>query len=156
MTAKIVDLKTTDLGRDIEFTATFSDGVTVVARRRGRGLPARQYFAQPRIYGALDALVPDAMAAEPHVGRFIPVDPKTEDDKAAAKEWSAWKRRTLKLGKAALMPYLHALADATYIPDADVTFSQKAGCSCGCSPAFIAKVGGLGRLDYFFDAPSAK
>lgn len=41
--------------------------------------------------------------------------------------------------EAALAPVIRGLVQ-TYLPEATVRWSQKAGCSCGCSPAFIVSV----------------
>jgi hypothetical protein len=100
---------------------------------------ARVIQVHPRVYGVLDTLAPAEMAKEPHRGYAIPLSNRTEAEEQMAKEWSAWKRATIKVGKAELIRLLEAALDEDIWPG-QVTFSVNAGCSaCPCSPGFIVK-----------------
>lgn len=151
MTDRIISVQTDDLPAHVDHVVTFESGLRVKAVKRGRGLTARAYTAAPRIYGALDMLVPHLMEEEPHTDKAIPMNPETPEDIQAAKEWKAWKSATLREAKVRLRPVLAALADREDVAANELTFSVKAGCSCPCSPGFIYRGGGLGRLDYFFE-----
>jgi hypothetical protein len=139
-----------EYGENFDYRAEFNDGQVIVARRRSKRIPFREQIAAARIYGALDALVPSLLKEEPYQGQIIPLNPTKPEDIKAAKEWTAWKRKTTKAGREALLPYLELLADKELDPKT-VRFSQNAGCSCGCSPGFIAKDRGLGFLDLWFE-----
>jgi len=64
-----------------------------------------------------------------------------ENDKA----WKAYNRAEVRTMKAGL---LEANAAFNFLPADgwELTFSRKAGCSCGCSPAFILKTSTGGFL----------
>lgn len=103
----------------------------------------REFFATTRVYGAIDAMVPEFTAEEPYQGISIPFKPEGAQDKMRASVWNAWKRATtaeaanrlaMVLDKLAGMEGLNVSEEAI----ASIKFSQKAGCTmCPCSPGFV-------------------
>ena len=131
------------------FTAEVEiDGYKITLRERvypynGNYSDRREYHQTTRVYGAIDALVPEFMADEPFQGISIPGTPTTEHDKMRASVWNAWKRATTKEAGVRLTALLRELTGygALRMPAEavqSVKFSQKAGCTmCPCSPGFV-------------------
>lgn len=126
--------------------ATTDTGVQITTRMRQLG--DRKGVRKGRVYGALNALVPELMAEEPHTDYAIPAKPETDEDVQKAAEWTAWKRRTLKAARARLLPILALIAGGEVDPK-NVRFSTTAGCSCPCSPGFIVKDDRFARTDIY-------
>lgn len=129
--------------------------ITEIQRQRWSRHEDRAYnAANVRIFGALDVLVPELMAAEPFTDRALFDD--NPEDVADLKVWKAWRRKTLIAGKKALVKALEAHYGVIWIDPADIRFSDNAGCSgCPCSPGFLYKGPKLGfdRRDLHFAAP---
>ena len=141
MTTEVATSSVNPLPKNVEWRVTFEDGVRLTAYRAG---VAEKVRFEPRVYGALDALVPDMMLVEPYRDVAIPVAGRNRAEEAQSKAWAAWKRETLKVAKARLIQLLEAVTDEDIDPK-QITFSQHAGCSsCPCSPGFIVK--GVGSL----------
>lgn len=138
------------LAMNVAYVANFSTGVMVTARKRLAQDSIREWRKAPRIYGALDVLVPELMATEPHTDKHIPLKPETDADRQAAKEWTAWKRNITRVARERLVPILSALIDAPVDPK-DLKFSVTAGCKCPCSPGFIFSGLGMGRVDLWLE-----
>ena len=122
-----------------EFDAFDIDGVLVSLRPRNYG--DRSYQSKSRVYGAIDTLVPDLNALEPqYVPEFVGYD-YDDATRLKGKIWRAWRDGTKKVAQQRLADLMERLAAAqpegVSIPTGDITFSYKAGCSCGCSPGFI-------------------
>lgn len=101
-----------------------------------------------RVYGALDALVPELLRLEPFTGNYgddqydIPIkeDPaRTVEDDVRSAMYDGWKRATLKVAGERLVSLLQvAFAGTAWAYEGDAPrFSQTAGCSCPCSPGFV-------------------
>lgn len=144
-----------DLSQGSAWRATFENGVQAIARYAPSADRYSRRAQHPRVYGALNALAPEEMAKEPHKGYRIPMVDRTDAEEQMAKEWSAWKRRTVKVAKTELIRLLEAVQDEDIAP-AQITFSLHAGCSCPCSPGFIVKgVAGLTDIiGIWFTAPA--
>lgn len=100
----------------------------------------RDWGKKSRVYGALDALVPELMALEPFRDYLIPATPVTPDDKVRAKMWDAWRKSTTAYAGELLVNVLETIADHMSINKFDIgkpRFSKTAGCECPCSPGFI-------------------
>ena len=114
--------------------------ITITERRHTTN---REYFAATRVYGAIEALVPEFVAEEPYQGISIPFKPESAVDKMRASVWNAWKRATTAEAANRLVMILDKLSGLEGIEVAEsaiasVKFSQKAGCtSCPCSPGFV-------------------
>lgn len=120
--------------------------VTVVPRTYDR---SRAYYSKPRLYGATDTLVPDLSAQEPRYVAYTNAD-STDEDRAAEKEWLAWRRRTLRATTRRLKELLPALSPLG-IHAKDAKFSYNAGCgSCPCSPGYVLNGTVIGNADVFF------
>jgi len=114
------------------------DGVTITMVPR-ESYDMRSYGSKSRVYGAIDALTPELEAIEP---QWVsePVGQEVDDlTKVKGKIWRAWRDGTKKIAGERLSALIAKL-NQTDLPikiDTTVTFSYKAGCSCGCSPGFI-------------------
>jgi hypothetical protein len=125
-----------------ERTKFVIDGVTVTLIPREWGSGSRAWGAKSRVYGAIEALGADLAGMEP---QWVPEPKGVESDpvtKLKGKIWRAWRDGT----KAIVAERLSELASKLgtkvgpsvgELSSAKVTFSYKAGCSCGCSPGFI-------------------
>jgi len=120
--------------------------ITLTQRRRGGGWTAadrREFDQTTRVFGAIDALVPEFAADEPFQGIAIPFKPEGAQDKMRASVWNAWKRATTAEAANRLVMLLDKLSgmEGISVPEdaiASVKFSQKAGCTmCPCSPGFV-------------------
>jgi hypothetical protein len=113
----------------------------------------KEFDKKTRVYGALDALVPELLENEPHTDKAIPFKVDREDFdteeaflamKAAKSEYNSWRIRTTKAAKAKLLPLLAEfinsqpdIREAKYGNVLKAEFSRTAGCSCPCSPGFV-------------------
>lgn len=146
-----MNVKTTGLPVHVAFEIHTDDYVIKAVYRRGDGARShtREGQKKTRVYGALDALVPELMKLEPYTGADyyrIPAGPaeyRSAEDNVRAAIWNAWKRETTQAGAKALVELLSA-AFSTAIGTEMITydgarpkFSQTAGCSCPCSPGFV-------------------
>jgi hypothetical protein len=119
--------------------------VTLTERRYSNQTAAdrREYHQTTRVYGAIDALVPEFAADEPFTNIAIPFQPETAQDKMRSKVWNAWKRSTTAEAANRLSHVLDQLGafGGVQVPAeaiAEIKFSQKAGCTmCPCSPGFV-------------------
>lgn len=120
--------------------------LTLTERRyptSGYAADRREFYQTTRVYGAIDALVPEFAADEPFTGIFIPHQPESELDKMRAAVWRTWKKATTKEAASRLSGLLEELSEfgGISVPLAamtEVRFSQKAGCTtCPCSPGFV-------------------
>ncbi len=136
MVTEVASSAQSGLPKNAEWRVTFEDGVQAVGYHAG--VAAKVRF-EPRVYGALDALVPDLMELEPYRGYAIPVSGRDRADELRSKIWAAWKRGVVAEAKARLIQLLEAVTDEDIDPK-QITFSINAGCSsCPCSPGFIVK-----------------
>lgn len=111
-------------------------------KRISRTSVGRNYYAKSRVYGAIDALAPECVALEPewvHEVKGEVADPVT---RVKGKIWRAWRDGTKAIAAERLSALIaKAIEDKVegfeHLTSAKVTFSYKAGCSCGCSPGFI-------------------
>lgn len=115
------------------------EGMTITAIKRRSD--ERGYLTKAtRVFGAMDALAPELMALEPFTDYSIPlasVDRSAEDNMRAA-IWGAWKREATKVVADRLEALLEDVQRAGHINGVSRgKFSQKAGCSCPCSPGFV-------------------
>jgi methylaspartate ammonia-lyase len=124
----------------------FVDGhrymVTFIERTYADG--HRDYSKTTRVYGALDALVPELMAEEPYADMAIPSDPELAVDKLRARIWNSWRAGATAAGIEMMTAFLREVSEnvvgVDVNPDATlakVKFNQYAGCSCPCSPGFV-------------------
>lgn len=128
-----------------------TDGKIILKAIFRRGDAAKPWTKEgrktSRVYGALDALVPELMALEPFAGNYgedfysipLPSPERSAEDNVRAAMWQGWKRETLKVGTAKLLEVLAAAfaeQDGLGTPES-ARFSATAGCTCPCSPGFI-------------------
>jgi hypothetical protein len=110
-------------------------------------MPNRELLAKTRIYGAME-LVPDELAEQeqwtwPHVATVTAAFKEAEPEEAK-RIMAGYRRATRQLTAAAKQALLPLLTEAGIkATEADLHFSTKAGCGCGCSPGFI-----LNRREY--------
>jgi len=114
--------------------------VTLIERHYGSSASEkREYRQTSRVYGAIDALVPEFTAEEPYAN--IAITGETTLDKMRGSVWNAWKRATTAETINRLVPILEQLGrmDGVKVPSVSgIKFSQKAGCTmCPCSPGFV-------------------
>jgi hypothetical protein len=127
--------------------------VTLTERRfsNASAQDRREFYQTTRVYGAIDALVPEFAAEEPYQGISIPFAPEEPIDKMRSSVWRAWKNATTaeaakRLAK--VLTHLSKYDGVTVGGDSiqSIKFSQKAGCTmCPCTPGFV--LGGTVRSD---------
>lgn len=141
-------IRTTNLPDHVAFLAR-TDRYVVRGVWRGRNLRHSEWAKTTRVYGALDALVPELMALEPFTDLAIPLSSpaRSVEDNVRAAMWKAWQRETVKVGADRLVDLLRTAfatdvdGDTAYpVPTERPKFSTTAGCSCPCSPGFILDV----------------
>lgn len=123
------------------YEAVEFDGVLISFR--DKDTDRRGYEAKARVFGAVDALVADLNEIEPKYILRTDED-STDVERVQEKIWLAWRDTTKKIAAQRLSVLLQRLVEAD-IEDVSfsddlldkVTFSFKAGCSCGCSPGFV-------------------
>lgn len=128
------------LPKHVAFEAIVNDTVKITAISRGYDKTPAQAWAKSKAYDVAQVLAPELVALEPFTDYSIPFKPEDDDDKVRAGMWSAWKRETMKAAAWRLQKLIDTLVECEEITtsfDAPHKFSHKAGCSCGCSPAFI-------------------
>jgi hypothetical protein len=115
------------------------DDIKVTVIRREMKLSTSEWYKTTRVYGAPDALAADLLELEPFQGVSIPYTQETDAERVMAKTWAAWRNSTTKVVTERLRPILVGLADHLEMGSAlsSIKFSQKAGCSCPCSPGFV-------------------
>jgi hypothetical protein len=125
------------LNPNVTLNVTLSDGtvvgVKVIKRNPINYNTKREYRAKPRMFNAPDALVADLIAQEPRYVAYTDEN-STDEDRAAEQAWRAWRKATLRATTKRANELVGILSNGT---DAVAKFSYKAGCSCGCSPAYI-------------------
>lgn len=132
-------------------THTFDFGqyrVKAIERSFADGSGQRSYWSKSKVYGAINALVPE-LNAELDRWTETPVTVQFKEDNPAEAErimrgYNSAKRRTTKEAKMKLEALLGAMSDVFGVAPQVQTFSVKAGCSCSCSPGFIL----TSRLSY--------
>lgn len=140
--------RTTDLPEHVAFEAITDKFVVRGVYRHGRFAPnIREAQKTTRVYGALDTLVPELMKLEPFANNYgegyyaIPVSgpARSVEDNVRGAIWHGWKRETIKVATSRLL----ALLEEAFAGQEDIKlptvarFSQKAGCTCPCSPGFV-------------------
>jgi hypothetical protein len=125
--------------KTIERTTVTIDGYTLTFSSRS-SRDRRAYASKTRVYGAIDAAA-DLAALEP---KWVaePVGQVADDvTRVQGATWRGWRDMTKKIVAERLSALIEKLIaeDLHFneLSSAKVTFSQKAGCSCGCSPGFI-------------------
>lgn len=121
-----------------ERTSFVIDGIRVTLVPRSPAGDRRTYNSKTRVYGAVEALGADLAALEPK-RVFVESD---SADKLRSKIWRAWRDGTKAIVSERLSELVSRLGTKVGISVSElssdaVTFSYKAGCSCGCSPGFI-------------------
>lgn len=115
-------------------TEIIIDGVVITLCPRSTK-DGRTYRAKTRVYGAIEALAPDLTALEPE---WVPETVGVDYDDATrlkGKIWRAWRDGTKKAVAERLSALMEKATDS--LSSYAVTFSYKAGCTCGCSPGFV-------------------
>ena len=115
------------------------DGVEVRFISRGYNLNRREYAAKAQAYGVAEALAPELDALEP---KYIAYTDENSTDVQRVQEqmWRAWRDSTKRIATERLSQLIEKLqhVEGLVMPQsADVKFSYKAGCSCGCSPGWV-------------------
>lgn len=95
------------------------------------------------LYGAVDVLAKDIDLLEPDYVAYTDEN-STDVERVKEKIWLTWRDSMKKIAGQRLSVLLQRLVEAD-IEDVSfsddlldkVTFSFKAGCSCGCSPGFV-------------------
>jgi hypothetical protein len=134
---------TESLPKHVAFEAVVNDTVKVRMIRREMEYNTRSnvLWAKSKAYDVADVFAAELVALEPFTDYAIPFKPEEAADKVRASMWSAWKRETMKAAGERLQAFLDLLErECDQIStsfDASHRFSHKAGCSCGCSPAFL-------------------
>lgn len=139
---------TASLPKHIVFEAIVGTVKIMAIHRTDYNRP-NMMWAKSKAYDVANVFAPELVVLEPFTDYSIPFKPVDADDKVRASMWSAWKRETMKIAAQRLQEFLDLLeleCDAISTSfDAPHRFSFKAGCSCGCSPAFI--LGGHFKVD---------
>lgn len=134
---------TESLPKHVAFEAIVNDTIKIRAIRREYGQTPAKSWAKSKAYDVPETLARELLELEPFQDYAIPFTPEEPADKVRAAMWSAWKRETMKTAGQRLQTLLDTLVkgleddEVELSFDAPHRFSHKAGCSCGCSPAFI-------------------
>ena len=124
------------------FKAVELDGVLVTFPQKDM-TKSRNWTSKARVYGAVDVLAKDIDLLEPDYVAYTDEN-STDVERVKEKIWLTWRDSMKKIAGQRLSVLLQRLVEAD-IEDVSfsddlldkVTFSFKAGCSCGCSPGFV-------------------